>query len=76
MTEAESRKALARDVYAALTECGATLSNGWNINHENNPSEADLTGFEKLAGLIKKIHTGATPAATSKWLREALARDR
>lgn len=71
-SEAESRAQLARDVFAALTDCGATLSNGWKISHENNPSEADLTGFERLAGLLE-IHTGATPAATSKWLREAMA---
>lgn len=67
---AESRAQLARDVFAALADCGANVSEGWKISHENNPSEADLTGFERLVGLLG-IHTGATPAATSKWLREA-----
>ena len=72
-SEAESRAQLARDVFAALENNGATLSSGWKIRHDNDPSEADLTGFERLVGLLE-IHTGATPAATSKWLREAMAR--
>ena len=71
-SEAESRAQLARDVFAALKDCGAQLSNGWKINHENNPSEADLTGFERLA-IMLKIHIGNSPAATSKWLRDAMA---
>ena len=71
-SEAESRAQLARDVFAALTNCGATLSNGWKISLEDNPSEADLTGFERLARLLE-IHIGNSPAATSKWLREAMA---
>lgn len=71
-SEAESRAQLARDVFAALTDCGATLSNGWKISLEDNPSAADLTGFERLAGLLE-IHIGNSPAATSKWLREAMA---
>ena len=71
-SEAESRALLARDVFAALRDCGAMLSNGWKISHENNPNEADLTGFERLAGLLE-IHISNSPAATSKWLREAMA---
>lgn len=71
-SEADSRAQLARDVFDALKDHGATLSNGWAVRSENNPSEAELTGFERLAGLLG-IHDGATPAATSKWLREAMA---
>jgi hypothetical protein len=70
-TEAESRKILARDVYKALLDCGASLSNGWSVNHDHNPTEADLTGFERLAALLK-IHTAHSPAARSKWLREVM----
>lgn len=70
MTEAESRKALARDAFAALEPFGAALSNGWTVA-QTAPSHADLTGFERLAELLE-IHQGETPAATSKWLREAI----
>jgi hypothetical protein len=73
-TEAESRKALARDVFAALASAGATLSNGWAVAM-GEPSNADLTGFERLAELLE-IHQGETPRATAKWLRDALAQDR
>jgi len=71
---AESRMALAGDVFAALEPFGANLSNGWAIG-QKPPSHADLTGFEQLAELLE-IHQGDTPAATSKWLREAMARER
>jgi hypothetical protein len=74
VTEAESRKALARDVFAALESAGAKLSNGWAVALEE-PSNADLTGFERLAELLE-IHLGVTPRATAKWLRDALAQDR
>jgi hypothetical protein len=74
MTEADSRKALARDVFRALEEEGAKLSNGWALG-QSEPSHADLTGFERLAELLE-IHLGETPRATSKWLRDALAQDR
>jgi len=69
-SKAESHRMLARDVFAALKPCGATLSNGWKVA-QTQPSNADLTGFERLAELLK-IHQGDTPAATSKWLREAV----
>ena len=72
MTEADCRKALARDVFTALKGDGARLSNGWEMGH---PSHADLSGFERLAELMQ-IHQGETPIATAKWLREALAQDR
>jgi hypothetical protein len=71
MTEVESRKALARDVFAALEVAGARLSNGWTMG-QTEPSSADLSGFEQLAELMQ-IHQGETPVATAKWLREALA---
>lgn len=74
MTEAESRKALARDVFVALEGAGAKLSNGWAVAR-SEPSNADLTGFERLAELLQ-IHQGETPRATAKWLREAMAQDR
>ena len=74
MTEAQSRQALARDVYKALKGAGAGLSNGWKLG-QGEPSNADLTGFEQLAELMQ-IHQGDTPKATAKWLREALAQDR
>lgn len=74
MTEPESRKALARDVFAALESAGARLSNGWTLA-QGEPSNADLTGFERLAELME-IHQGETPRATAKWLRDALAQDR
>jgi len=75
LTESESRKALARDVFAALKGAGAMLSNGWTIG-QTEPSNADLTGFERLAEFLG-IHQGETPLATAKWLREALsAQDR
>ncbi len=74
VTEAESRKALARDVFAALKGSEATLSNGWALA-QGEPSYADLTGFERLAELLQ-IHQGDTPKATAKWLRDALAQDR
>ena len=74
MTEAESRKALARDVFAALESAGAKLSNGWAVS-QGEPSNADLTGFEKLAELLE-IHQGETPRATAKWLRDAMAQDK
>jgi hypothetical protein len=74
MTEAQSRQALARDVYKALKGAGAGLSNGWKLG-QGEPSYADLTGFERLAELMQ-IHQGDTPKATAKWLREALAQDR
>lgn len=48
VTEAESRKALARDVFAALETSGASLSNGWSLA-AGEPSHADLSGFERLA---------------------------
>lgn len=69
-SKAKSHRMLARDVFAALKPCGATLSNGWKVA-QTQPSNADLTGFERLAELLK-IHQGDTPAATSKWLREAV----
>lgn len=74
MTESQSRAALARDVFAALKGAGAQLSNGWSISLAE-PSNADLTGFERLAELMQ-IHEGETPSATAKWLREALAQDK
>tara|TARA_R110002072_G_scaffold251979_1_gene410836 strand:+ start:730 stop:1383 length:654 start_codon:yes stop_codon:yes gene_type:complete len=74
VTEAESRKAMARSVFKALKGAGATLSNGWVLS-QGSPSYADLTGFERLIELLK-IHHGATPIATAKWLRDALAQDR
>lgn len=74
MTEAESRKALARGVFTALEGAGARLSNGWKVG-QTEPSFADLSGFERLAELMQ-IHQGDTPKATAKWLREALAQDR
>lgn len=74
MREAESRRELARDVFAALEEHGASLSSGWSIA-QGEPSHADLTGFERLAELLE-IHQGETPSATAKWLREALAQKR
>lgn len=74
LTEAESRKALARDVFAALEGAGAKLSNGWAVAL-GEPSNADLTGFERLAELLE-IHQGETPRAIAKWLRDALAQDR
>lgn len=74
LTEAESRKRLAHDVFTALESAGARLSNGWAVAL-GEPSNADLTGFERLAELLK-IHQGETPRATAKWLREALAQDR
>jgi hypothetical protein len=70
MTEAASRKALARDVFAALNGAGVTLSNGWAMAL-GEPSYADLTGFERLAELLE-IHRGDNPRATAKWLRDAL----
>ena len=74
MTEADSRKALACDVYRALEGAGAKLSNGWALA-QGDPSLADLTGFERLAELLE-IHQGDTPKATAKWLRDALAQER
>jgi hypothetical protein len=74
MTEVDSRKALARDVFAALDGAGARLSNGWTMG-QTEPSYADLSGFERLAELMQ-IHRGVTPMATAKWLREALAQER
>jgi hypothetical protein len=74
VTEAESRRALARDVFAALANAGAKLSNGWAVS-QGEPSNADLTGFERLAELLE-IHQGDTPRATAKWLRDALAQSR
>lgn len=74
LTKAGSRKALARDVFAALESAGAKLSNGWIVALEE-PSNADLTGFERLAELLE-IHPGQTPSATARWLRDALAQDR
>lgn len=74
LTETESRKVLARDVFTALKSAGAILSNGWAMN-QSKPSYADLTGFERLTELMQ-IHQGETPMATSKWLREALVQNR
>lgn len=74
VTEAESRKVLTRDVFAALESAGARLSNGWTLA-QGEPSNADLTGFERLAELME-IHQGETPRATAKWLRDALAQDK
>jgi hypothetical protein len=74
MTEVDSRKALARDVFTALEGAGAKLSNGWRMS-QTEPSFADLSGFERLAELMQ-IHQGETPMATAKWLREALAQER
>ncbi|WP_395005035.1 hypothetical protein [Cypionkella sp.] len=74
MTEAESRKALARDTFTALEGAGARLSNGWKMG-QMEPSFADLSGFERLAELLQ-IHQGETPMASAKWLREALAQDK
>lgn len=73
-SEAESRQILAYDVFTALKSHGASLSNGWALA-AGEPSYADLTGFERLAELLK-IHEGGTPRATAKWLREALAQKR
>lgn len=83
MTEVESRKALARDVFVALKSAGAMLSNGWALTQtaetladdERTLEKADLSGFERLAELLK-IHQGETPIATAKWLREAMVQDR
>ena len=83
MTEAQSRKALARDVYAALEDAGAKLSNGWGLTEtaamrdadEKTLKQDDLSNFERLAYLLK-IHKGKTPMATAKWLYEALVQDR
>ena len=69
-TETECRKMLARDVFAALKSAGASLSNGWEVAR-NEPSYADLTGFERLAEVLE-IHQGVTPRATAKWLRDAV----
>lgn len=74
MTEPQSRKALAREAFAALESAGAKLSNGWTVA-DGEPSNADLTGFERLAELLE-IHQGVTPRATTKWLRDALAQVR
>ncbi len=74
LTEVDSRKALARDVFAALKSAGARLSNGWTLG-QAEPSSADLSGFERLVELMQ-IHQGETPLATAKWLREALAQQR
>lgn len=74
MTEAASRKALAHDVFAALEGAGARLSNGWSVA-QGEPSNAELTGFERLVELFE-IHRGETPRATAKWLRDALAQVR
>lgn len=74
LTETESRKVLARDVFTALKSAGAILSNGWAMS-QSEPSYADLTGFERLTELMQ-IHQGETPMATSKWLREALVQNR
>jgi hypothetical protein len=74
MTESQSRKVLARDAFAALEGAGARLSNGWAVA-QGEPSNADLTGFERLVELLG-IHQGETPRATAKWLRDALAQDR
>lgn len=83
MTDAESRKALAGDVFAALEGLGANLSNGWSLTQiadlksveEQTLELADLSGFERLVELLK-IHQGETPMATAKWVREALAHTR
>lgn len=83
MTEAESRKALARDVFVALEGLGANLSNGWSLTQiadlksvdDQTLEIADLSGFERLVELLK-IHQGETPMATAKWVREALAHTR
>ena len=74
LTEAESRKKLARDTFTALEGAGAGLSNGWKLGQTEDPSFADLSGFERLVELLQ-IHQGETPTATAKWLREALAQD-
>lgn len=74
-SEAESRRILACDVFKALERLGAELSNGWSLAQIDQPSHADLTGYERLAELLQ-IHQGETPAATAKWLREALAQKR
>jgi len=74
MTKSESRKALARDIFAALKSAGATISNGWAMD-QAEPSYADLSGFVRLAELLE-IHQGTTPKATAKWLREAFAQNR
>lgn len=73
-SKAESRRILAREVYEALKPHGARLSNGWEIA-SGEPSYADLTGFERLIEALG-IHQGATPAATARWLRDALGEDR
>lgn len=69
-SEAGSRRILARDIFMALEPFGARLSNGWAVAI-TPPSIADLTGFERLAEVLQ-IHQGDTPAATAKWLREAI----
>jgi hypothetical protein len=74
VTEAESRKVLARDVFSALKVHSAKISNGWTLA-QREPSNAELTGFERLIELLE-IQQGKTPKATAKWVREALARDR
>lgn len=74
VTESESRKILAGEIFRALEPFGARLSNGWTVSN-SEPSNADLTGFERLIeGLA--VHQGETPAATAKWLREALVQKR
>jgi hypothetical protein len=74
VTKAESHKMLAKEIYETLKPYGATLSNGWRLE-QGTPSYDDLTNFERLAETLE-IHQGATPKATSKWLREATAQDR
>lgn len=73
-SESLSRKALAHDVFVALEGAGATLSNRWKLE-QGEPSNADLTGFERLVELLN-IHQGATPKATAKWISNALAQER
>jgi len=73
LTDAESRKVLAKEMFEAMKPIGAKLSTGYELG-QRKTSNADLTGFEKLIELMG-IHRGDTPAATSKWLRDATAQN-
>lgn len=74
LTDSESRKRLAGQIFAALKPHGATVSNGFALG-QTEASHADLTGFERLIELMG-VHQGDTPSATSKWVREAVAQKR
>jgi len=72
LSDAESRAQLARDVFAALKDHGASVSDGRALDSLDGVSEADLTGFERLVSAFG-IHESETPLGTAKWTREALA---